>query len=139
MFRAVRRTGLVSVGAAAILAMGATAASAHHCYKADWNDAAATQLSKNSTAWLPLSDLAEFVITQDIGLPQCTGYGDQVAAAWMEATGTEEEPLIHSKATAGGGAAHQGKTVKPFLYLGDADFAVLDAALGAAIEDCLGG
>lgn len=139
MFRGVRRAGLVSAGAAAILALGATAASAHHCYKADWNDAAATQLNQNSTPWLPLSDLAELVITQDIGLAQCAGYGDQVTAAWMEATGAEQEPLIQIKATAGGGAAHQGKTVKPFLYLGDADFAVLDEALTAAIDDCLGG
>lgn len=139
MFRAVRRTGLVSVGAAAILALGATAASAHHCYKADWNDAAYANLSKGGTPWLPLSDLASLVIAGDIGFPECAGYGDQVAAAWMEATGTTTEPLIHMNATAGGGAAHQGKTVKPFAYLEDPDFVILDEALGAAIGDCLGG
>lgn len=127
------------MGAAAILAMGATAASAHHCYKADWNDAAATQLAQGGTAWLPLSDLADMIITQEIGLTQCTGYGDGIAAAWMEATGADQEPMIHSKATTGGGAAHQGKTVKPFHYLGDADFVILDEALNAAIGDCLGG
>ena len=137
MFRTVRRAGLVSVGAAAVLAMSANAAFAHHCYKADWNDAAYAHHAAGGTAWLPLSDLADIVIAEDIGLPQCVGYGDQVAAAWMDATGSEEEPLIHSRATAGGGAAHQGKTVRPYKYLGDADFAVLDAALEAAIEDCL--
>ncbi|WP_068325865.1 hypothetical protein [Janibacter terrae] len=55
----------------------------------------------------------------------------------MSETGTTTEPLIHSKATAGGGAAHQGKTVKPFAYLGDADFAILEEGLGMAIEQCM--
>lgn len=117
--------------------MSANAAFAHHCCKADWNDAAYAHHAAGGTAWLPLSELADIVIAEDIGLPQCVGYGDQVAAAWMDATGTEDEPLIHSRATAGGGAAHQGKTVPPFNYLGDADFAILDAALVAAIEECL--
>ena len=137
MLRTIRRAGLVSVGATAILAISANSAFAHHCYKVDWNDSAYAHHAQGGTTWLPLSDLADSVIAEDIGLPQCVGYGDQVAAAWMEATGTEQEPLIHSRATAGGGAAHQGKTVRPFHYLEDADFAILEAALGAAIEDCL--
>jgi hypothetical protein len=135
--RIIRRAGLVSVGAAAILAISANSAFAHHCYKVDWNDAAYAHHAQGGTTWLPLSDLADRVIAEDIGLPQCVGYGDQVAAAWMEATGTEVEPLINSRATAGGGAAHQGKTVKPFNYLEDADFVILDAALTQAVEDCL--
>jgi hypothetical protein len=137
MLRAIRRAGLVSVGVGAVLALSANTAFAHHCYKADWNDAAYAHHAQGGTAWIPLSDLADLVIAEDIGLPECVGYGDQVAEAWMEATGTEVEPLIHSRATAGGGAAHQGKTVPPFHYLDDADFAILDGALGEAIGDCL--
>jgi hypothetical protein len=137
MFRSLRRAGLVSAGAAVLVLVGGNAAFAHHCYKADWNDAAYAHHAGGGTAWTPLSDLADTVIAEDIGLPQCVGYGDQVAQVWMEATGVEQEPLIHSRATAGGGAAHRGKEPKPFNYLGQEDFVILDAALGAAIEDCL--
>ena len=55
----------------------------------------------------------------------------------MTAKGLTEEPMIHTRATVGGGAANQGKDVPALNYLTDADFALLDSLLGPAIEDCL--
>jgi len=138
LLRTSRRVGIVAAGAAISVLCGGTAW-AHHCYVEDWNEAAQSRLAEGGTAWMPLSDLADVVIAEQIGLPQCVGYGDQVAEAWMEATGAEEEPLIHSRATTGGGAAHKkGKEPAPFDYLGEDDFVILDAALGDAVGECLG-
>jgi hypothetical protein len=44
-----------------------------------------------------------------------------------------------SRATTGGGAAHQGKTVKPFAYLGEADFVILEGLLEKHVGACLAG
>lgn len=120
--RAGRRLLGVVAGVAALSLGVATTASAHHCYKAEWEAAAAEQLASGKTPWVPLSDLADYYLGFEF--PDCEneGLGDFAVAAWMAETGTVDEPLVHSRATAGGGAAHQGKTVKPFLYLDDADF-----------------
>ena len=133
-----RRTGAAVAGAAAISLATASIASAHHCYKVDWNDRAYAAVS-SGTAWMSLSDLAGMVISEQIGLPQCAYVGDAVAADYMAAKGMTEEPLIHSKATTGGGAAHRGKTVKPFSYLNEADFVILDEALTEHVGACLAG
>jgi hypothetical protein len=140
MSRIARSTGRLLAtlaGAAALSIAVAGTASAFHCYKEDWNDAAYAHLSQGGTPWLPLSDLGEIVVATEIGLPQCTYVVDGVVADFMTAKGLTEEPLIHTRATAGGGAAHQGKDVPPFNYLTDADFVLLDSLLGPAIEDCL--
>jgi hypothetical protein len=141
MFRTVRRAGLVAAGAAALVLAGGTAASAHHCYVEDWNDAAYQHLSQGGTAWMPLSDLADLVLAEEVGLPQCVGYGDVAAEFFMEAKGLDEEPLIHSRATVGGGAKHiAGIEPAPFDYLDfEVDGPLLDAAIGAAVEACLAG
>lgn len=93
------------------------------------------------TAWLPLSSLGAMIISapapDGAGLPQCASYAYIAVDHWMAQTGTTSEPLIHSKATAGGGAAHQGKTVKPFAYLEEPDFAILEEGLGMAIGQCM--
>jgi hypothetical protein len=122
-------------GAAALSLAVATTASAHHCYKEDWNDAAYAHVSQGGTAWLPLGDLGRMVVSEELGLPQCAYVIDGVVADYVAIKGLDAEPLIHSRATAGGGAAHQGKTVPPYEYL---DFAVLDPLLQAAVGDCLG-
>lgn len=132
-----RRALAVTAGTAALTFGVASTASAHHCYKVDWNEKAYAQQSTNGSPWTPLTDLGAMIIAEDIGLPECSGYANIAVQHWMSETGTTTEPLIHSKATAGGGAAHQGKTVKPFAYLGDADFAILEEGLGMAIEQCM--
>lgn len=116
----------------------ASIASAHHCYKVDWNDRANAAVS-SGTAWVSLSDLAGMVISQDIGLPQCAYVGDAVAADHMAEVGLTEEPLIHSRATTGGGAAHQGTSVKSFAYLDDSDFVILDELLTEHVGACMAG
>jgi hypothetical protein len=140
MSRTTRATGrlLATLAATAALSIAfASTASAFHCYKEDWNDAAYAHLSQGGTPWLPLSDLGESLVAEEIGLPQCTYVVDGVIADFMTAKGLTEEPLIHTRAVVGGGAAHQGKDVPPFNYLTDADFVLLDSLLGPAIEDCL--
>ena len=135
--RASARLLAALAGAAALSIAVAGTASAHHCYKQDWNDAALAQLSQGGTPWQPLTDIGEFVVAVEIGLPQCTYVVDGVVADFMTAKGLTEVPLIHTRATAGGGAAHQGKDVPPFGYLTDSDFALLDSLLEPAIEECL--
>lgn len=132
-----RRALGVAAGTAALTLGVATTASAHHCYKVDWNAKAYEQQSTNKSPWMPLSGLGAMIIAEDIGMPECSGYASVAIAHWMEETGTSTEPLIHMKATAGGGAAHRGKTVKPFAYLEEADFVILEEGLGMAIGQCM--
>ena len=56
----------------------ASIASAHHCYKVDWNDAAYEHVS-SGTAWWTLNDLGAMIITQDLGLPQCAYVAEELA------------------------------------------------------------
>ncbi|WEV78049.1 hypothetical protein O9K63_15900 [Janibacter cremeus] len=134
----IRRSVGVIAGAAALTLGTATAASAHHCYKVDWNDKAAEQLARNSTAWVSLTDLGAMIIAEEIGIPECAGYSSVAVEHWMAETGATSVPLIHSKATVGGGAYYnKGKAPKPFGYLGEADFTALDEGLGKAIDACM--
>lgn len=134
----IRRSLGVIAGAAALTIGTATAASAHHCYKVDWNDKAYEQLARGGTAWLPLTDLGAMIISEDIGMPECAGYASVAVDHWMAETGATSVPLIHSKATVGGGAYYnKGKAPKPFGYLGEADFMILEEGLGMAIEACM--
>lgn len=133
-----RRALAVAAGAAALTLGTATVASAHHCYKVDWNDKAAEQLAKSGTAWVSLTDMGAMIIAEDIGLPQCAGYAQIAVDHWMAETGTTTVPLIHSKATVGGGSYYKkGVAPKPFAYLGEADFAILEDGLGMAIGACM--
>ena len=58
--------------------------------------------------------------------------------SWQSSASTQE-PLIHSKATVGGGAAHQGKDVKPFSYLTDEEFEWLTVELLTRLDECADG
>ena len=136
-----RRSLAVAAGTAALTLGAATAASAHHCYKVDWNPNAYANHMSGNTAWMPLSSMGAMIISapapDGAGLPQCASYASVAVDHWMAQTGATSEPLIHSKATVGSGAAYQGKTVKPFAYLQDSDFAILEEGLGMAIGQCL--
>lgn len=133
----IRRSVGVIAGAAALTLGTATAASAHHCYKVDWNEKAYEQLSGGGTAWMPLSDLGAIILAEE-GMPECAGYSSVAVEHWMAETGATSEPLIHSKATVGGGAYYnKGKAPKPFGYLGEADFVILEDGLMMAIDACM--
>ena len=131
---------LGTLAGASALALGvASTASAHHCYKLDWNDKAAEQQAGNGSPWTPLSTLGAMVIAQDVGMPECAGYSSVAIDHWMEETGTTSEPLIHLRATVGGGALHHnppGRTARSIGYLTDADFAILEEGIGLAIAQC---
>lgn len=132
--------GVSVVAATAALSLaGTTAASAHHCYREQWRDAAYSQLSQGRTPWTPLSELGRVVIAEEIGLPQCAPYlTSEDLEPWLEDQGLSQEPLLQFRATVGGGAFYKtGKEPKPFNYLGDDDFAELEGVLAGAIEECM--
>ena len=81
----------------------ASIASAHHCYKVDWNDAAYEHVS-SGTAWWTLNDLGAMIITQDLGLPQ--GPSGAVAPAvpppaWGGAPGAGGGPTLPGQGRTG--------------------------------------
>lgn len=140
--RFARRAAAVTASVAALGLATATAASAHHCYKTDWNAVAYERLAQGGTAWLPLSDLGAYFIAAPeaeggFGAPGCEYLADEAVAEWMEATGATVEPLIHSRAVVARGAAYQGRAPKGFMYLEDADFEILIGVIAAGIPDCL--
>ena len=129
-----RRTATVVGGPTAPHALAAGAASAPPCRK-EWNDAARAQVS-SGTSWMAMSDFTGFAIMNFLpgGTPACAAHADEFTASYMAAKDLATEPTVHMKATVGGGAAHQGKEVKPFSYL---DFAVLEGLI-AGEADCDG-
>ena len=137
--RALGLGGSIVAATAALVLVGTTAASAHHCYKDEWRDAAHAHHLAGGTAWISLSDMGEeFLIPPE--LQEACGYvADDAVEAFMDEFGLEQEPLIHSRATVGSGAAYQGKDVKPFSYLTEADFEELTVDLYARLEECAGG
>lgn len=135
--RSFRRAGSVVAAAAAISIAGATVASAHHCYKDVWTDAAYQHLSAGGTAWMPLSDLGTAFLIGPEYAEQCGYVADDVVADWMTATGATQEPLIHIKATIGGGAFYvKGKAPQPISYLGEQDFEMLTVGIIEGMADC---
>ncbi|GGK72698.1 hypothetical protein GCM10011509_21600 [Ornithinimicrobium pekingense] len=111
--------------AAAGLVTSAGAASAHHCYKDQWADAAYQHHLAGGTAWTPLSDLGTMIFLAPGDVEKCGGAVDDAVAAWMVDEGLTQEPLIHSRAIVGSGAMGKGKAPTPFEYLSDDDFGAL--------------
>lgn len=135
--RTLRRTGMVAATTAAFTLAGAGIASAHHCYKDQWQQAAYDHLSANGTAWVSLSDLGTMFLIGPEYAADCGYVADDVVEAWMEAEGMTQEPLIHSRATTGGGALyHKGKEPAPFNYLGDAEFGMLTMGIIDGMAEC---
>jgi len=124
--KAARRTGVVLAGTAALTMGLGSSAWAHHCYKDAWQEAASEQLAEGGTAWAPMSDFVGMMITSFDGSPDCAAHADEWVAAWMAANDVEAEPLIHTKATVGGGAKYmKDYEPAPFEYLGDEEFGFL--------------
>lgn len=123
--KAARRTGVVLAGTAALTMGLGSSAWAHHCYKDAWQEAASEQLAGGGTAWMPMTDFVGMMITSFGGEPDCVANADDWVAAWMAEYGVEDEPLIHMKATVGGGANMKDYEPAPFEYLGDEEFGFL--------------
>ncbi|MCR8671079.1 hypothetical protein [Agrococcus sp. HG114] len=133
-----RATATVAL-AVALTMIGATAASAHHCYKDEWADAAYQHHLRGGTPWVPLSDLgAQFLIPPELQ-DDCGYVADEVVADFMADYGLQQEPLIHTRATVGSGAAYQGKDVRPFSYLTEEQFGVLTVSMMDALAVCAAG
>jgi len=131
-----RRLGLPAAAAGALALAVAGPASAHHCYKNDWQSAARTQLETHHTAWMPMSDLLSSAITDFFGLPEaCAAHADEFVASWMSYAGVDQEPIIQTRATIGGGAELQGRDPRPIGYVEDADFGYIDGLI-ASTSDC---
>src|SRR5690606_597523 len=134
--RTTTRRMLGAAAAAAFLVTSAGTASAHHCYKEQWNAAAYENHLRGNTAWMPLSDMAvEFVIDPALG-GVCDWTADEAVQDYMEYMGMSQEPLIHSKATIGSGAYGKGKAPKGIAYLSEEDFNVLMGMLFVYLGPC---
>lgn len=135
--RTLRRVGTALAATAAFTLAGASMASAHHCYKDDWQAAAYAQQSTNQSPWMTLSDLGTaFLIGPDFA-EKCGYVADVAVADWMAATDTDVEPLIHTRATVGSGAFYnKGMAPKPFSYLGDEDFGMLTMGIIEGMAAC---
>ena len=137
LHRTMRRAGTVLAATAAITLAGSTMASAHHCYKNQWQEAAHQAQSKGNSAWMPLSDLgATFLIGPDYA-QQCGYVADDAVAQWMAAKGITQEPLIHTRATIGSGSYYtKGVAPRPISYLDDDDFGMLTMAIVDGMATC---
>lgn len=127
----------IGAGIAAALMLASTGvASAHHCYKQDWADAAYQHHQAGGTAWVSLSDLgAQFLIPPELE-EDCGWAADSAVADFMEMRGLTQEPLIHSKVTTASGAYNQGKGPAPFSYLEEADFELLGGLVFGYLITC---
>ncbi|MGM1028256.1 MAG: hypothetical protein ACQEWM_00115 [Actinomycetota bacterium] len=125
--------------AVAMTMVGAAGASAHHCYRDQWSGAAYEHHLRGGTPWVPLSDLgAMFLIPPELQ-DECGYVADDAVAQFMADNGMPQEPLIHSRATVGSGAAYQGKDVRPFSYLTEEQFGALTMDLMERLELCAAG
>lgn len=137
LHRTMRRAGIALAATAAVTLAGSTMASAHHCYKDEWQAAAYEQLSNGRTAWMPLSDLGTAFLIGPDHAQQCGYVADEVVEQWMAANDVDKEPLIHMRATVGGGALYNsGKEPKPFSYLDDEDFGMLTMGIVEGMATC---
>lgn len=132
-----RVTATVALAAALTMLVGAAAASAHHCYRDQWADAAYQHHLQGGTSWVALSDLGAMLVIPPELQEHCVWVADEVVADFMEDYGLEQEPLIHTRAVVARGAAYQGKTVAPFSYLTEAQFGELTVALLAGVDACV--
>lgn len=116
------RAAIATAGTGALVVAMAGPAAAHHCWR-DWQGSAHEQLAAGGTAWVTMTDFVVMGLGEE-GLPEaCLAHAGEWTAAWMESHDVEDEPLVHSRATVGGGAAHKkGKEPGHTNYLGDADF-----------------
>jgi hypothetical protein len=119
------RIGAIAVAGVATLAI-APGAMAHHCYKTEWQEVAYAQV-RAGTPWTPMSQFVGMVVSSFPGAtPECVAHAGEWTQEWMEANDVDVEPLIHMRATAGGGAHDRnGKTLPSISYLDDADFGFL--------------
>lgn len=127
----------IGAGIAAALMLASTGvASAHHCYKQDWADAAYQHHRAGGTAWVSLSDLGrQFLIPPELQ-DACGWVADEAVADFMAIRAMTQEPLIHSKATTGSGAYGQGNAPRPFSYLEEADFELFGGLLFGYLAEC---
>lgn len=130
-----RRAGTIAAATAAAFAIAAPSY-AHHCYKLDWQGASYSQHLKGNTPWQPMTDYVEDALV-GFGMPDaCLAHAHEFVEEFMDAKGLAQEPMIQVQATVGGGAYERnGKAPKPFGYLTDEDFGMLESLLGAE-PDC---
>ena len=132
-----KRIWLKMAAASSVVLLGTTTvASAHHCYKDQWADAAYQHHLAGGTAWVSLSELGAMFIIPEEFQADCAWAADAAVQDFMEAEGLDQEPLIHSTAITGSGAYAKGKAPKPFSYLSETQFDSLGASLMGYGMEC---
>lgn len=128
-----RAVGALAAGAALSL-LGSTAASAHECYKVDWQQQAYDNLAASGKAWVPISGMVRMFVVAPDEQETCGPVADAVVDDWVAAWEFPQEPLIHSRATVGGGAYYKkGKNPPPIAYLTEDHFGSLFGMLMPAM------
>ncbi|MGC5584426.1 hypothetical protein [Ornithinimicrobium sp. W1665] len=118
---------------AALSLLGAGAASAHECYKHDWQQQAYDNLAANGSAWMPVSGMVRMFLVAPDEQETCGPLADAAVAEWVQTWDFPREPLIHSRATIGGGAKAKGKNPPPIGYLTDDQFGSLIGGVVGAL------
>jgi hypothetical protein len=120
-----RRAAIIGVATAASLALAASPASAHFCFKTNLNETAAAGMA-GSENWVAFGDLAAQF------LPGLCEEGIELLAT---AGGVTPDTLINTHATMAGGTLRKGEDAgtPSISYL---NFEALDAAVPDAYEAC---
>lgn len=118
-----RRVVTAGVAGVAVLAMGASSASAHFCYFTEPNIKA--QLGRaGSNGFISFGDLATLI----------TGVCPAGAEVFADAAGVTTDTLINAHGLMAGGALRSGKDVKPISHL---DIAAIEAVAEDAFAACV--
>ena len=138
--RALGLGGSIVAATAALVLVGSSAASAHHCYKDEWQAAAYAHHLAGGTPWMPLSDMGQDV-PHSAGAPGVVRLRRRRCCRSVH--GSERSHAGAADPQQGDGRRVEqptrARSVKPFSYLADADFEWLTVDLLERLDECADG